>query len=107
MGYPSYGQQDKTSESDLDNWFTYHPPQPGQPETYQHLRAAGQAFAATILDLVPPGEERRQALRDVRSAVMWSNAAIACSAKPTTRGLAQDDVMLGAPRSLHEPDVPQ
>ncbi len=62
----------------LDNWFSYHSPTAGQPEIYAALRAAGKAFAATIVQLTPPGEDQHAAIRHVRDAVMTGNAAIAC-----------------------------
>lgn len=63
---------------ELDNWFTYHAPEPGQPEIYQHLRGVGRQFAEEILWHVPPGIERVEAVKHVRDAVMWANAGIAC-----------------------------
>ena len=70
-----------TTEQDgqLENWFTYHPPKPGQPGRYQHVRETGLALAEVITRECPPSWERDQALLRVREAVMWSNASIACN----------------------------
>ena len=65
-------------EQQLDNWFAYHKPEPGQPEKYEAIRAAGRAFAQVIIDNAPPSADRSDAIRKVREAVFTANAAIAC-----------------------------
>lgn len=72
---------DDTVEEQIKNWFTYHPPQPGQPEKYQALRRAGREFAETIAAECPPCADTTAALRKVREAVMTANAAIACGGR--------------------------
>lgn len=64
---------------DLERLFTYHPPIGNQPERYEHLRRKGHELAALIQDLAPDSAERTIAVRNVREAVMWANAAIACN----------------------------
>ena len=66
------------TKDQLENWFTYHTPKEGQPEKYEELRAAGKAFAETIVDLTPPSADQSAVIRKVREAVMTANAAIAC-----------------------------
>ena len=66
------------SDADLDNWFTYHAPAPGQPARYLAIREAGKAFAKAIRDNVPASDDRTAAIRKVREAVMTANQAIAC-----------------------------
>lgn len=68
-----------SSEPDLDNIFTYHPPQPGDPEAYQRIRAEGHNLALAIMADVPPCHERDKALDAIREAVMWANAGRACN----------------------------
>lgn len=67
------------SPDDLANRFTYHPPRPGQPETYQALRDTAHAFALDIVEAAPRSRERSLALTKLEEAVMWANAAIARS----------------------------
>ena len=65
----------------LTNWFSYHPPIADQAERYERLRAAGKAFAETIVALCPQSADRNAALRKVREAVYDANASIACGGK--------------------------
>ena len=69
------------TDDQLTNWFQYHAPQPGQPEKYEAIRAAGLAMARVILAQTPPSADRAAAIRQVREAVMTANAAIACDVK--------------------------
>lgn len=63
----------------LENWFTHHPPMENQPQRYQDIREAGKRFANLINEFVPASAERDEAIKAVRSAVMWANAGIACN----------------------------
>lgn len=68
-----------SAESDLENWFTHHPPRDEvQIADYQAIRSSGRRLAGVITGLCPPGTERDTALEKVREAVMWANAGIAC-----------------------------
>lgn len=69
------------SQSDLENWFTYHPPLPGQPSQYEKIRAAGLAMAQVILENTPPSADQTAAIRKLREVVFTSNAAIACGGR--------------------------
>jgi hypothetical protein len=66
------------TDSQLDNWFTYHSPKPNQPASYEAIREAGKLLAIAIRDLTPPSADQTAAIRKVREAVMTANAAIAC-----------------------------
>jgi hypothetical protein len=44
---------------------------------YEEIRASAKALAHVIDRLVPRGDDKRQAIRTLREAVMWANAAIA------------------------------
>lgn len=79
------------TQTQINNWFTYHSPKPGQPERYEAVRAAGKEFASlfaygnrpqldaleaaterfstVIRTNVPDGHERQNALRAVSYAV--------------------------------------
>jgi hypothetical protein len=65
----------------LDDWFTYHSPLDGQIDRYQQLREAAKQFASLVNELVPQSPEKNAAIASIRSAVMWSNAGIACNEK--------------------------
>ncbi|QXE36219.1 hypothetical protein KQY30_20190 [Streptomyces sp. GMY02] len=57
--------------------FTYHPPQPGQVETYERIRAGGRAFAELLAELCPASPELTRAVNAVDDAVLLANAAVA------------------------------
>jgi hypothetical protein len=66
----------------LTNLFTYHPPKNGQQIDYVAIRAAGLRMATLLDEVVPDGPDKDEAIRHLRAAVMWSNAAIACEPAP-------------------------
>lgn len=68
----------KVKQADIDRWFEYHRPGPGQPEKYERIRAAAKAFVELIVELTPGSADQNAAVRKVREAVMTANAAIAC-----------------------------
>lgn len=61
----------------IENAFTYHPPQEGQPEKYSILRDEAKALAYRIDGLCPDSREKSLAMTKLEEAVMWANAAIA------------------------------
>lgn len=61
----------------IEKAFTYQPPKPGQPETYQRLRAAFKDLAYLIEEVCPDGREKAVAMTHLETANMWANAAIA------------------------------
>ena len=63
----------------IENNFTYHAPQPGQPELYTKLREKAKEFAYLITELCPESREQSVALTHLETAVFWANAAIARS----------------------------
>lgn len=65
------------STEEIENRFTFHPAQPGQPERYEALRAKGKELAYLIEELAPYSRERSTALTKVDEAIMHANAAIA------------------------------
>jgi hypothetical protein len=70
--------QNPVTPEKIANWFTYHPPVGDQAERYERLRSEGCSLASAIEQLCPPSADRTNAIRCVREAVMWANAAIAC-----------------------------
>lgn len=71
-------KEDEMDEQDLDNYFSYHPPQGDQVERYANIREAGRLMAQVIIDSTPAGADQTAAIRKIREAVMTANAAIAC-----------------------------
>lgn len=67
--------------NDLKKWFSYHPPTKDgtQIERYERIRRAGWQFAQEIYTMTCVCEEKEIAMRKIREAVMWANAAIACN----------------------------
>lgn len=73
------GRMTTEQAAQLENWFTHHPPKPGQVKRYEDIRDFGRIFAALITDNCPDGAERDAAVLRVREAVMLANASIACN----------------------------
>lgn len=74
MSAPRYVTND-----DLDNWFGYHPPSaPAIAEAHEFVRREALELATMFNALLPEGAEKTLALRKIREASMWANAAIAC-----------------------------
>lgn len=72
-----------TTQLDLDNWFSHHPPQTEQDVArYELIRSAGREFARVVLNNTPNCADQTAALRKIREAVMTANAAIACYGDP-------------------------
>lgn len=63
--------------NDLENRFTYHPPDDGQAAHYEVLRHQGLLLGNVINELTPDSREKSLAITHVEQAVMWANAAIA------------------------------
>jgi hypothetical protein len=72
---------DKITQEQLDNWFTYHAPGPGDQEAYVAIREAGKAFAEAIVANTPHSVDQAFAIQKVREAVMTANAARACGGR--------------------------
>ena len=66
-------------QTDLEQRFTYHPPDPskGQPGRYDSIREEGLALAEHINLTCPESREKSLAITNLEQAVMWANAAIA------------------------------
>lgn len=69
------------SESDLDNWFTYHRPTDEQLDRYVNIRDAAREFAGVVLRNTPASADQTVAIRKIREAVMVANASIACDGR--------------------------
>lgn len=62
---------------DIDNIFSYHPPQPGDPAKYQAIRNAGKLSATVAMKSAPQSPELMLALRKLEEFCFWANAAVA------------------------------
>jgi len=67
-----------TSEEDIDNRFTTHP-----PTTYErrHAHESARSLCKTLAhhfnDVLPDGREKEVALTKIEEAMFWANASIA------------------------------
>ena len=77
----------------LSNIFAHHSPSTRQVPKYVKLRSAALKFAETVEAEAPACRERDIAVEKIREAVMWANAAVACSPElpvvTLTRGRTQ------------------
>lgn len=74
------GRPPRVGEITLDNvddCFTYHPPNGCTLDAMSQVREASIATAKTILRTVPDCPDRTTALRKLREARMWANSALA------------------------------
>lgn len=65
-----------TQNEKLEFVFSYHDDSRKVPN-YVAVRTAAKHLAEVILNNAPPSADRSTALRSVREAVLWANAAIA------------------------------
>lgn len=66
------------TQSQLDNWFTYHSPTADDQVGYVAIRVAAKSLAETIVKYSPTSADQSAAIRLLREAVMTANASIAC-----------------------------
>lgn len=70
---------DPTSiETQIEEWFKYHPPTADQQAKYVALREKARELALLIAEVVPACADRTAAIRKLRESIMTANAAIAC-----------------------------
>jgi hypothetical protein len=62
---------------DLDNRFTYHAPNPEQPQIYKSVRDQARDLVEYLDAVAPDGRELSLAVTHIEEAVFWANAAIA------------------------------
>lgn len=75
---PSAGAHPKGVEvPDLQNRFTYHPPQGDQVGRYEAIRSQAFDLANHVSINTPASREQSLALTKIEEAVFWANAAIA------------------------------
>lgn len=62
---------------ELENRFSYHPPDPDQSRRYEDLRDQFHDLAKLICALTPESKEQTRALEYLESAMFYANASIA------------------------------
>ena len=67
------------SQSEINNWFTYHAPTPDQLVAYNDNRQAAKIYADTVNKHVPDSADKTVAIRKIRESVMAANLAVACN----------------------------
>jgi len=65
------------TKANVQDVFSYHAPEPGQPEKYEAVRSKARELAEAILEHTPNCADQQAAIRLLREAVMTANAAIA------------------------------
>jgi hypothetical protein len=80
------------TDEQLADWFTYHSPKdhpnPNVDLVYETIRTAGYEFATILREHVPAGPDLTTAIRCIREAVMWANAAVALQTPEPKRAYA-------------------
>lgn len=61
----------------IDDVFSYHAPEAGQPAQYEAIRAAAKQFAQVLIANTPQSADQTAAIRKLRECVMTANASIA------------------------------
>jgi hypothetical protein len=69
------------SLENIQETMTYHAPTEAQKLAYQKINEAAVQFAEALRTFVPSCADRSYALRSLRAARMWANAAIALEGK--------------------------
>lgn len=65
--------------SEIDNWFTYHPPVGNQAERYVKIRDKAKELAILFNECAADCADKTAAMRELRGTVMAMNLAIACN----------------------------
>ena len=76
MEYEPTPEQQRQLDA-LENVYTYHAPNPGQPELYTQLRERAKSLATLIILTTPASREQSVALTNLEQSIFWANAAIA------------------------------
>lgn len=66
-------------QADIDNWFSYHAPNPTRIDKYKQLRDKAKEVAVLFDSLVPDCADKTAAMRDLRGTLMAMNLTIACN----------------------------
>lgn len=66
------------TQSDVDNWFSYHTPTGDQDVRYEMIREKAKELATIIIVNTPSSADQTASIRKLRECVMTANASIAC-----------------------------
>ncbi|WP_340397793.1 hypothetical protein NST50_05270 [Paenibacillus sp. FSL E2-0202] len=61
----------------IENNFSYHAPNPGQPDIYEQIRNKAKELAYLIEEVTPKSREQSLAMTNLEQSVFWANAAVA------------------------------
>lgn len=67
----------RVTKQNVANVMTYHAPTEGSKEKHNIIEAAAIVFANVIFETTPECADQTAAIRAIREARMWANAAIA------------------------------
>ena len=79
ISYP-FGDRQR---AELDQQFTYHPPQPNQLPRYEAIRQKARELAELYVTSTPPSREQSLAITNLQTSAFWANAAIARNEVPS------------------------
>ena len=71
---------EKFWDNEVEEAFKYHKPNEEQIKAIEAIRAKSKELAQLIVDVVPEGAEKMQAITYIRQAIMFANAGIAINA---------------------------
>ncbi len=71
-------------DNELEEAFKYHKPNEEQVKAIEAIRAKSKELAQLIVDVVPEGAEKMQAITYLRQAGMFANAGIVINATDAT-----------------------
>lgn len=73
------GVEVDVEDAQRERWFIYNVPKGNQSARYERVRSMGKQYAELIELFCPESPERDLAITNLRQAIMWANAAIACN----------------------------
>lgn len=65
----------------IDNIFTYQTPTPEEIENMVLLRKCALSLAKLIYGMCPDGEDKKEAIKNLRTCIMYANASIVLKGK--------------------------
>lgn len=75
------------SHERISNDFSFHPATDLTAELHDAIRQKYATMAHWVVDNIPKGYAREEAVIRIREAMFWTNAAVACD----TNTLAEED----------------
>lgn len=83
------------SGTNSDRWLVHQPPRnEAEADAYDAVRESAKNFAKTVLACTPDNQDRSEALRKIREALLSANASISCGGDDAAAVRAIDDVMV-------------